>query len=686
MLLGLLLAAAPLVKVDIIFTPREAFDIIRKDIKNIQEDIIPLAKKVYETAEKITENVVEDVKEVAIKTLDSANFTSSPERHKEKKSKYRPRLDSTLRWTYGESLGIQGSLIGVLPVWNDDKNAFFLQPELILWEGVAGQKRQDAGLGLVYRTVLNEDMIASGFVFYDYDFKRGHRRINAGADLQSEIMHASVNYYHPLTSWRKGREGYEERAQKGVEANVGVAIDELYLTGKAGLWKNRTGWDNSYGIEASYEIAPGVFLEAEYEDHDSVGSEWSAGLGFRYSIPDFVGASQNKSIGRIDINEPVERETRIVYEERKFELKPITPTGTDVCPPGTREETINGVLECIKVIPPTEVCEDGELDENGRCVKVIPPTEVCEDGKLDENGRCVKVIPPTEVCEDGKLDENGRCVKVIPPTEVCEDGELDKNGRCVKVIPPTEVCERGELMDGKCIITIPPTRICSDGSQPNAQGECPITIIDVPDCPPNSSPTGNAKECVCDQGYKLNEAKDACVMPPTIPPSRGNHMCGVPLTYNDKHRTLKPGLHFYYRYGPSPYGYHKIANFPSEPLRRKDSNEHEKLDVYTSANGRHFTDHRFENYSATLCSTIILGYKGNSDVEVEIEVTEGAPYVICRNCGIPLTITGDRQYIDVWINGNDYVYVPLPEQRVTLVARADNGDVATLSWYISNGK
>ena len=46
-------------------------------------------------------------------------------------------------------------------------------------------------------------------MFYDYDFERGHKRLDFGMDLQSRFLQADLKYYHPLTNWHEGRAGHE---------------------------------------------------------------------------------------------------------------------------------------------------------------------------------------------------------------------------------------------------------------------------------------------------------------------------------------------------------------------------------------------------------------------------------------------------------------------------------------------
>lgn len=241
-------------------------------------------------------------------------------------AQYKPKMNSTLGWDFGEDLGVRGSVAALMPVWNNDKSVFSIQPEMTLWES-DGVERYDAGVGLLWGTVLGQTTIANNFVFYDHDFKRGHRRVNIGLDLHNEILHASLNYYHPLSSWRAGKNGFEERARKGLEGNVDITIKRLYMAVRLGLWKDAVEKYLSYGVEAGYELMPGIFLRAEYREDNSIDS-WIVGLRFVFNLSDFKGVSQVRNVSRnnklVDVYTPVHRESRILYEERELP-KPLPP-------------------------------------------------------------------------------------------------------------------------------------------------------------------------------------------------------------------------------------------------------------------------------------------------------------------------------------------------------------------------
>ena len=240
------------------------------------------------------------------------------------------RIDSSIGWTWGEN--VRGAFDAVLPLWSDtgaggtDK-ALFLQPGAVFWSGHAEQERIDANIGLVYRGSFSRDLVGGVSVFYDRNFERGLARLGGGLDIQGGIFTGGLNYYHPLDDeWTEGRTDYVEKALRGMDLRLGLSTEDVRFDGSMGLWRfegeedEAPRWRAAYGIEGGYRLRPGIFLEAGYEYHnkeDSLDSRWNMGLAFRYSLPGFEGSGFGPSgYAKPDLWRPVEREKRILYEER----------------------------------------------------------------------------------------------------------------------------------------------------------------------------------------------------------------------------------------------------------------------------------------------------------------------------------------------------------------------------------
>ena len=240
------------------------------------------------------------------------------------------RIDSSIGWTWGEN--VRGAFDAVLPLWSGtgaggtDK-ALFLQPGAVFWSGHAEQERIDANIGLVYRGSFSRDLVGGVSVFYDRNFERGLARLGGGLDIQGGIFTGGLNYYHPLDDeWTEGRTDYVEKALRGMDLRLGLSTEDVRFDGSMGLWRfegeedEAPRWRAAYGIEGGYRVRPGIFLEAGYEYHnkeDSLDSRWNMGLAFRYSLPGFEGSGFGPSgYAKPDLWRPVEREKRILYEER----------------------------------------------------------------------------------------------------------------------------------------------------------------------------------------------------------------------------------------------------------------------------------------------------------------------------------------------------------------------------------
>ena len=233
------------------------------------------------------------------------------------------QLDSSLNWVFGEA--IEGELDVVVPVWDGNGQAVFIQPGLVFWTGLADEERIDGNLGVVYRTGLADDVIGGASVFYDHDFKQGHSRISFGADVQSGFFHGAANYYQPLRDEEDGREGFIEEALRGIDFRIAIQRDIMRASANLGYWRFEgeeaveADWEISYGFDAGIRVFPGVFLEGGWERHDedvSLDNRWNAGLEFRFSLPDFKGASYGDGSMSSNLYQVVEREKRILYEER----------------------------------------------------------------------------------------------------------------------------------------------------------------------------------------------------------------------------------------------------------------------------------------------------------------------------------------------------------------------------------
>ena len=236
------------------------------------------------------------------------------------------QLDSSLSYHSGDNEGIEGDLDVVIPLWNGGRHAIFTQPGFVFWKGLEGEKRIDGNFGLVYRGELTRNLIAGASVFYDHDFQIGHSRVGGGLDLQGGYFRLGANYYHPLSEEEDGREGFIEEALRGMDARIVFEKEAVHLGGTIGYWEYDGGenvedeWRTSFGLDFGIRIFPGVFAEASWERHKGdvvLDERIFTGLAFRFSLPDFEGASYGSGERTSNLYKIVGREKRILYEERE---------------------------------------------------------------------------------------------------------------------------------------------------------------------------------------------------------------------------------------------------------------------------------------------------------------------------------------------------------------------------------
>ena len=233
------------------------------------------------------------------------------------------QIDSSLDWVLGEAVG--GELDAVVPLWSKDGHVVFTQPGFVFWNGLADDDRLDGNIGVVYRTETIKGIIGGVSLFYDHDFQIGHSRLGFGVDAQRDGFYGAFNYYHPLSDTQDGREGYVEDALQGMDASLAVESDVTRVGGNVGYWlfqrdeEVKDEWEFSYGLDAGLRLMPGVFLEGRLERHDkkaSFGRRASVGLAFRFTLPNLDGKNYGDGGTVSNLYRPVNREKRILYEER----------------------------------------------------------------------------------------------------------------------------------------------------------------------------------------------------------------------------------------------------------------------------------------------------------------------------------------------------------------------------------
>ena len=230
------------------------------------------------------------------------------------------QIDSSLSWVE------EGELDVVIPVLRAANHVVFVQPGLVLWNGWEDEERIDGNFGVVYRTNLANtsvgiDAVGGASLFYDWDFQSvGHSRLGIGADIQSGIFHGAFNYYQPLSSEKGGRrKGFAEEAVGGMDLQFALEKNVVRTGIHVGYWNVASDWKTSAGFDIGFRLFPGVFIEGEWEKHQQelVSDErLRLGVAARFSLPGFEGASYSDGEMSKSLYKVVDREKRILYQER----------------------------------------------------------------------------------------------------------------------------------------------------------------------------------------------------------------------------------------------------------------------------------------------------------------------------------------------------------------------------------
>ncbi len=252
------------------------------------------------------------------------------------------RIDSSIGYDFGDYEGIKGDVDAVIPLLHIGRHVLFAQPGAVFWTGIEKEERIDGNFGLVYRNELTKDLVGGVSFFYDQDFQIGHSRISGGIDLQSHALLLGANYYHVLSEVEDGREGFIEEAVDGMDLRMAIEKDIVRAEASVGYWDYtgeesggqedpQSGWQTSMGIDFGVRVMPGVFVEAGWEKHKDdlvLDERIFAGLAFRFSLPDLKGASYGDGSMSANLYKIVDREKRILYEEREADNIILTPSGT----------------------------------------------------------------------------------------------------------------------------------------------------------------------------------------------------------------------------------------------------------------------------------------------------------------------------------------------------------------------
>ena len=116
-------------------------------------------------------------------------------------------------------------------------SALFLQQGLTRWTDEHGLRRNDVRLGTAWRFAAGANVYGATALVQE-SLERGHQRFVLGTDYAGRWGRASLQHYVPMTEWRAGRSGYEERAVGGTEVSLRLDLTTtVSLDTAMGRWE-----------------------------------------------------------------------------------------------------------------------------------------------------------------------------------------------------------------------------------------------------------------------------------------------------------------------------------------------------------------------------------------------------------------------------------------------------------------
>ena len=223
----------------------------------------------------------------------------------------------------------------------------FLQQGITRWRDDQGFQRSDTRIGAVHRSLLggkSDGGIFGTSVFVQENLERGHARMVSGFEYLGGWGQGTLNYYQPLTGWRSGRRGFEERAIAGIElgyeAELTTTID-VNIAG--GRWETKDGsdsWNNRVRLGISWQPHPWLELRGGWDDIGTADNSQAVHITFTMPLGgNHRRHAQWQGLGRGDpysrVNDPKAMWNSVTHLDRVEFAERDTPAPGSDYDPGT---------------------------------------------------------------------------------------------------------------------------------------------------------------------------------------------------------------------------------------------------------------------------------------------------------------------------------------------------------------
>ena len=174
------------------------------------------------------------------------------------------------------------------------RSTFFFQQGVTRWRDRHGLQRNDLRLGTAFRFTLPHfagENVVGASAFVQENIEWGHQRLVVGADYIGRWGRAALHHYTPVTSWRDGRSGYEERAVGGAELSLQLDLTTtLSFDTAVGRWERDDAGRSTIDGRLGLVWRPHPYLR--FDAGTEVGSEEESGGSFLVSLNVPFGGTQ----------------------------------------------------------------------------------------------------------------------------------------------------------------------------------------------------------------------------------------------------------------------------------------------------------------------------------------------------------------------------------------------------------